>query len=49
MNKKLARQRLIVKLSLIDKYKMDVLKADNWSEHNVLARGGEIKKFKGDL
>ena len=49
MNKKLARQRLIDKLSLIDKYKMDVLKADNWSEHNVLARGGEIKKFKGDL
>ena len=49
MNKKLARQRLIDKLSLIDKYKMDVLKTDNWSEHNVLVRGGEIKKFKGDL
>lgn len=49
MNKKLARQRLIDKLSLIDKYKMDVLKADNWSEHTSLARGGEIKTFKGNL
>jgi len=49
MNKKLARQRLIDKLSLIDKYKMDVLKADNWTEHTSLTRGGEIKTFKGEL
>lgn len=48
-NKQLAKQRLIDKLSLIDKYKMDVLKADNWTEHTALARGCEIKTFKGEL
>ena len=49
LNKKLAKQRLIDKLSLIDKYKMDVLKVDNWMEHANLERGGEIKTFKGEL
>lgn len=49
MNKKLARQRLIDKLTLIDKYKMDVLKSDNWLEHSSLERGGQVKTFKGEL
>ena len=48
-NRMLAKERLIDKLTLICKHKTDVLKADNWSEHNALARGGEIKTFKGDL
>lgn len=48
-NKKLARERLIDKLTLIDKYKFDVLKTDNWSEHNSLSRGGQVKTFMGNL
>lgn len=49
LNKKLARQRLIDKLSLINKYHVDVLKTDNWLEHSNLVRGCEKITFKGEL
>ena len=49
MNRKIAYQHLIDRLSLIEKYKRDVLNAEIWSEHDTLQRGGQIKTFKGEL
>lgn len=49
INRRIAKVHLMDKLALIEKYKMDVLKADAWSEHTALQRGGQIKTFKGEL
>lgn len=48
-NRKIAKERLMDKLTLINKYKEDVFKAENWSEHTSLQRGGEIRTIKGYL
>ena len=48
-NKKLARERLIMKLSAIEKEKQMQQTHDVWMNHNTLERGNPIKKFKGDL
>lgn len=49
MNRKIAYRHLIDRLSLMEKYKTDVLNADMWNEHTALQRGGQIKTFKGEL
>ena len=49
MNRKIAYRHLIDRLSLMEKYKTDVLNADMWNEHTALQRGGQVKTFKGEL
>lgn len=48
-NKKLACERLIMKLSAIEEEKQMQQTHDVWMNHNTLERGNPIKKFKGDL
>jgi len=48
-NKKLACERLIMKLSAIEEDKQMQQTHDVWMNHNTLERGNPIKKFKGDL
>ena len=48
-NKKLAHERLIMKLSTIEEEKQMQQTHDVWMNHNTLERGNPIKKFKGDL
>ena len=48
-NKKLALERLIMKLSAIEEKKQMQQTHDVWMNHNTLERGNPIKKFKGDL
>ena len=48
-NKKLARERLIMKLSAIEEEKQLQQTHDVWMNHNTLERGNPVKKFKGDL
>ena len=48
-NKRLARERLIVKLSAIEETKQLQQTHDVWMNHNTLERGNPIKRFKGDL
>ena len=48
-NKKLAHERLILKLSAIEEEKQMQQTHDVWMNHNTLERGNPIKKFKGDL
>ena len=48
-NKKLAFERLIMKLSAIEKAKQMQQTHDVWMNHNLLERGNPVKKFKGDL
>ena len=48
-NKKLARERLIMKLSAIEEEKQMQQTHDVWMKHNTLERGNPVKKFKGDL
>ena len=48
-NKKLARERLIIKLSAIEEEKLLQQTHDVWMNHNTLERGNPVKKFKGDL
>lgn len=48
-NKKLARERLIMKLSAIEEEKQMQQTHDVWMNHNTLERGNPVKKFKGDL
>ena len=49
LNKKLARERLIMKLSAIEEEKQLQQTHDVWMNHNTLERGNPVKKFKGDL
>jgi peptide chain release factor len=48
-NKKLALERLIIKLSAIEEQKQMLHTHDVWMNHNTLERGNPVKKFKGDL
>ncbi len=48
-NKKLARERLLMKLSAAEEMKQQQQTYDVWMNHNTLERGNPIKKFKGDL
>ena len=48
-NKKLARERLIMKLSAIEEEKQLQRAHEVWMNHNTLERGNPVKKFKGDL
>lgn len=48
-NKKLARERLIMKLSAIEEQKQMQQTHEIWMNHNTLERGNPVKKFKGDL
>ena len=48
-NKKLALERLIMKLSSIEEQKQMEHTHSVWMNHNTLERGNPIKKFKGDL
>lgn len=48
-NKKLALERLVLKLSIIEDAKQMQQTHDVWMNHNTLERGNPIKKFKGDL
>jgi len=48
-NKKLAREKLVMKLSVIEEEKMLAQNRSIWINHNMLERGNPIKTFKGDL
>ena len=48
-NKKLARERLVMKLSVMEEEKQMRQTHDVWMNHNTLERGNPIKRFKGDL
>ena len=48
-NKKLARERLIMKLSAMEEEKQLQQTHAVWMNHNTLERGNPVKKFKGDL
>ena len=48
-NKKLARERLIMKLSTIEEEKQLQQTHAVWMNHNTLERGNPVKIFKGDL
>lgn len=48
-NKKLALERLVMKLSVIEESKRIQQTHDVWMNHNTLERGNPVKKFKGDL
>ena len=48
-NKKLALERLVLKLSVIEEAKQMQHIHDVWMNHNTLERGNPVKKFKGDL
>ena len=48
-NKKLARERLIAKLSAMSEAQRQQQTYDMWMNHNLLQRGNPVKVFKGDL
>ena len=48
-NKKLAKERLIMKLSAIEEEKRMQQTRNVWMNHNTLERGNPVKMFKGDL
>ena len=48
-NKKLARERLVMKLSVMEEEKQMRQTRDVWMNHNTLERGNPVKRFKGDL
>ena len=48
-NKKLAHERLMMKLSAIEEEKQISRTRDVWMNHNTLERGNPVKSFKGDL
>lgn len=48
-NKKLARERLLMKLSAIEEEKALAQTHTVWMNHNTLERGNPVKTFKGDL
>ena len=48
-NKKLAHERLLMKLSSLEDEKQMQHNRAVWMNHNTLERGNPVKKFKGDL
>jgi len=48
-NKKLARERLVIKLLVMEEEKQMRQTHDVWMNHNTLERGNPVKRFKGDL
>lgn len=48
-NKKLAYERLMMKLSAMEEEKQMHQTRDVWMNHNTLERGNPVKIFKGDL
>ena len=48
-NKKLARERLVMKLSAMEEEKALAQTHSVWMNHNTLERGNPMKTFKGDL
>jgi len=48
-NKKLAHERLLMKLSSLEDEKQMQHDRAVWMNHNTLERGNPVKKFKGDL
>ena len=48
-NKKLAYERLMMRLSAIEEEKQMHQTRDVWMNHNTLERGNPVKKYKGDL
>lgn len=48
-NKKLAFERLTMKLSAIEEARQMQQTHDIWMNHNTLERGNPVKKFNGDL
>ena len=48
-NKKLAHERLLMKLSSLEDEKQMQHNRVVWMNHNTLERGNPVKKFKGDL
>ena len=48
-NKKLAKERLIMKLSAIEEEKQMQQTHNVWMNHNTLERGNPVKMFKSDL
>ncbi len=48
-NKKLAHERLLMKLSSLEESKQQEHDRSVWMNHNTLERGNPVKKFKGDL
>ena len=48
-NKKLAKERLLMKLSAIEEEKAIAQTHTVWMNHNTLERGNPVKTFKGDL
>ena len=48
-NRKLAYERLMMKLSAIEEEKQMNQTRDVWMNHNTLERGNPVKSFKGDL
>jgi len=48
-NKKMARERLIAKLSAVEEAKKKQQTYEIWMNHNLLQRGNPVKKFIGSL
>ena len=48
-NRKLAYERLMMKLSALEEEKQMNQTRDVWMNHNTLERGNPVKSFKGDL
>ena len=48
-NKRLARERLLMKLSAIDEERRLHHNHEVWMNHNSLERGNPVQKFRGDL
>lgn len=48
-NKKLARERLVMKLSAMEEEKALAQTHSVWMNHNTLERGNPVRTFKGDL
>ena len=48
-NKRLAHERLVVKLSAMEDEKISSQAQAIWMNHNILERGNPVKIFKGDL
>ena len=48
-NKKLAHERLMMKLSSLEEGKQQEHDRSVWMNHNTLERGNPVKKFKGNL
>jgi len=48
-NKKLAKERLVMKLSAIEEGKALEQTHSVWMNHNTLERGNPVKTFKGNL